>query len=77
MSRVRTTSTRPACILPSSRASSGRQALHCQRGHQMAEDAHMRQLGLVTVLDLDDQPRLLAPLWANRPVVLVFLRHFG
>ena len=43
----------------------------------MAEDAHMRQLGLVTVLDLDDQPRLLAPLLANRPVVLVFLRHFG
>lgn len=36
-----------------------------------------RELGLVTVLGLDDQPQLLGRLWEARPCVLVFLRHFG
>lgn len=31
----------------------------------------------VTVLDLDGRPVRLASLWADRPVVLAFIRHFG
>jgi hypothetical protein len=30
-----------------------------------------------TVLDPDGAPRPLRTLWAERPAVLVFLRHFG
>jgi hypothetical protein len=29
------------------------------------------------VRDLDDQEHALMELWAERPAVLVFLRHFG
>jgi hypothetical protein len=31
----------------------------------------------VTVLDLDGRAVPLASLWADRPVVLAFIRHFG
>jgi hypothetical protein len=31
----------------------------------------------VTVLDLDGRAMPLAALWADRPVVLAFIRHFG
>lgn len=31
----------------------------------------------VTVLDLSGQPVSLPSLWADRPAVLVFLRHYG
>jgi hypothetical protein len=31
----------------------------------------------VTVLDLDGRTVPLASLWADRPVVLAFIRHFG
>lgn len=31
----------------------------------------------VTVLDLDGNSVPLASLWADRPVVLAFIRHFG
>jgi len=29
------------------------------------------------ILDLQGRPHALAELWAQRPAVLVFLRHFG
>ena len=29
------------------------------------------------VTDTDEKPQRLGDLWENRPVVLVFLRHFG
>ena len=29
------------------------------------------------IRDLDDREHALAELWAERPAVLVFLRHFG
>lgn len=31
----------------------------------------------VTVLDLSGEPAALASLWAERPALLVFLRHYG
>lgn len=31
----------------------------------------------LTALDLDGEPVRLGTLWAKKPVVLVFLRHFG
>lgn len=34
-------------------------------------------LASVTVLDLDGRAVPLASLWADRPVVLAFIRHFG
>jgi hypothetical protein len=34
-------------------------------------------LDKVTVLDLDGRAVPLASLWADRPVVLAFIRHFG
>ena len=34
-------------------------------------------LGAVTLPDADGKPHKLDSLWAERPVVLVFLRHFG
>jgi hypothetical protein len=34
-------------------------------------------LGAVTLPDAAGEPHRLAALWAERPVVLVFLRHFG
>jgi hypothetical protein len=34
-------------------------------------------LAAATVLSLDGTPRPLGTLWAERPAVLVFLRHFG
>lgn len=34
-------------------------------------------LDTVTVLDLDGRAVPLAALWADRPVVLAFIRHFG
>lgn len=40
--------------------------------HQLAAT-----LAPVQVLDLDGRPVTLGTLWAERPVVLVFLRHFG
>jgi len=37
----------------------------------------VRALADVTLADTRGQPRRLGDLWAERPVVLVFLRHFG
>jgi hypothetical protein len=34
-------------------------------------------LASLTLLDLDEQPVPLAELWADRPTVFAFLRHFG
>ena len=34
-------------------------------------------LAKLTVLDEQEQPVELGSLWRDRPVVLVFLRHFG
>lgn len=34
-------------------------------------------LAPLAVLDLDGQELVLGSLWADRPVVLVFIRHFG
>ncbi len=34
-------------------------------------------LGTVTLSDATSERKRLADLWADRPVVLVFLRHFG
>jgi hypothetical protein len=34
-------------------------------------------LAHATVLDESGAPQLLASLWAERPAVLVFVRHFG
>jgi hypothetical protein len=34
-------------------------------------------LETVTVLDLEGRAVPLASLWADRPVVLAFIRHFG
>jgi len=34
-------------------------------------------LSEITLLDVDGSPHRLGDLWATRPVVLVFLRHFG
>ena len=34
-------------------------------------------LGKVTLIDAAGERKQLADLWADRPVVLVFLRHFG
>jgi hypothetical protein len=36
-----------------------------------------RSLGAVTLPDLSGASHRLAELWSERPVVLVFLRHFG
>ena len=35
------------------------------------------QLESATVLDLQGEPQRLGDLWRDRPVVLVFLRHYG
>jgi hypothetical protein len=37
----------------------------------------VRALADVTLADTGGKPRRLGDLWAERPVVLVFLRHFG
>ncbi len=36
-----------------------------------------KSLGAITLNDAAGGRKLLADLWADRPVVLVFLRHFG
>lgn len=40
-------------------------------------DPRATALADVEVLDLEGHPVRLGGLWAERPVVLVFLRHFG
>jgi len=35
------------------------------------------EVGRARLLDLDGAEHTLAELWRDRPVVLVFLRHFG
>jgi hypothetical protein len=37
----------------------------------------LRALEAVTLPDAGGTPRRLGDLWAERPVVLAFLRHFG
>ncbi len=37
----------------------------------------MKEHGALTILDRKEQTIELANLWAERPVVLVFVRHFG
>jgi len=34
-------------------------------------------LAPITLRDLDEQPVPLAELWADRPTVFAFLRHYG
>ncbi len=34
-------------------------------------------IGASKVLDLEEKEHTLAPLWQEKPVVLVFIRHFG
>ena len=36
-----------------------------------------QRLSDIDVLDLQGQPVRMGSLWADRPVVLVFIRHFG
>ena len=40
-------------------------------------DAMAKALGAVEVLDEAGKPLQVASLWAERPVVLLFVRHFG
>jgi hypothetical protein len=40
-------------------------------------DADVARLAATPVLDLAGAPVPLGTLWRERPVVLVFLRHFG
>jgi hypothetical protein len=40
--------------------------------HRVPDD-----LAALTVLDMEGRPVPLGSLWADRPAVLVFLRHFG
>lgn len=51
------------------------------RARGLATEARMSvdtaALGALTVLDVKGAPVTLASLWADRPVVLVWLRHFG
>ncbi len=35
------------------------------------------ELASLTLLDADERPIVLGELWAQRPVILVWLRHFG
>lgn len=35
------------------------------------------RLAPLTVLDLEGRPTPLGELWRDRPVVLVYIRHFG
>jgi hypothetical protein len=35
------------------------------------------RLADLTLLDADERPVRLGALWADRPVVLVWIRHFG
>lgn len=37
----------------------------------------VKELGEATVLDAEGKVHRLGEAWAERPVVLVFLRHFG
>lgn len=37
----------------------------------------LQRLGEISLTDVGSQPHRLADLWAERAVVLVFLRHFG
>ncbi len=37
----------------------------------------MKDLGDLSVLDLDGRSVRLGELWRERPIVLVFVRHFG
>jgi hypothetical protein len=37
----------------------------------------VRALASIELLDSSGSPRRLGDFWADRPVVLVFLRHFG
>jgi hypothetical protein len=37
----------------------------------------VQRLAAVTLDDATGTPRRLGDLWATRPVILVFLRHFG
>jgi hypothetical protein len=39
--------------------------------------ADARELGRVTVRDLEDREVRLGDLWEDQPAVLVFLRHYG
>lgn len=43
----------------------------------MSDERVSFQLASATVLDPDGSPHRLEELWAERPVVLVFLRHYG
>ena len=36
-----------------------------------------RALGAVTLLDIDGAPHRLDTMWAQRPTVVAFMRHFG
>lgn len=37
----------------------------------------LRALTDLTLLDADERPVRLGDLWADRPVVMVWIRHFG
>jgi hypothetical protein len=37
----------------------------------------LERLTAVSLIDSSGEPRLLGDFWAERPVILVFLRHFG
>jgi hypothetical protein len=38
---------------------------------------HLSALEALTLPDTDGVPHRLGDLWVDRPVILVFLRHFG
>lgn len=37
----------------------------------------LQTLSSLTLLDADERPVRLGDLWADRPVVMVWIRHFG
>jgi hypothetical protein len=50
----------------------------CYRKRSMATAASdTTSLAQAIIRDVDDNPVELGSLWADRPVVLVFIRHFG
>jgi hypothetical protein len=42
-----------------------------------AMDRLQPEVASLPVMDLEGRPHALSELWADRPAVLVFLRHFG
>jgi hypothetical protein len=62
-------------VLPPAAPVSGAASIAMRYDHRMARIDDT--LAAATVLSVDGTPHPLGTLWAERPAVLVFLRHFG